>query len=333
VPGRKQHLRALAFAVLAVAAIGTATAYVTAASIRERPVSSADKVERLADGPQVIFLQTQGDAFRRVAWARADGAEPGAHVTDLQCQRVYFAAGRGLCVGTSFTGGALVFDRDFKPLHELAAGGLASRARVSPDGRYGSMTFFVRGDSYADAGFSTRTTIIDMASGERVGDLEAFSVSRDGAPFRSVDFNFWGVTFAADPNRFYATLGTRGETFLVRGDLAARQLTVLRSNVECPSLSPDGTRIAFKERIGSPRPGSVTWRLAILDLATNAQTVPAESRSVDDQVEWLDNDRIMYAVPDQGPPATIRPDLWSLDLRGGAPVRVRIEAMSPVAAR
>jgi hypothetical protein len=35
-----------------------------------------------------------------------------------------------------------------------------------------------------------------------------------------VDINFWGVTFARAPGRFYATLGTKGHTYLVEGDWA-----------------------------------------------------------------------------------------------------------------
>ena len=45
-----------------------------------------------------------------------------------------------------------------------ASTGMPSRARVSPDGRYGAVTLFVTGHAYADRGtFSTQTTLIDMA--------------------------------------------------------------------------------------------------------------------------------------------------------------------------
>ena len=46
--------------------------------------------------------------------------------------------------------------------------GLPSRARVSEDGRYGAMTVFVTGDSYLESStaFSTRTYVVDMASGK-----------------------------------------------------------------------------------------------------------------------------------------------------------------------
>jgi Tol biopolymer transport system component len=98
------------------------------------------------------------------------------------------------------------------------------------------------------------------------------------------------VTFAADPNRFYATLGTGGDHYLVEGNLRRRTMRVLRDGVECPSLSPDGSRIAFKSRIGDNR-----WRLHVLDLATLADHAVAESRSIDDQVEWLDDETLTYS--------------------------------------
>ena len=52
--------------------------------------------------------------------------------------------------------------------------------------------------------------ILDTRTGGGVGSLEDFTVIRDGAPYRSVDVNYWGVTFAADDNRFYATMSTAG---------------------------------------------------------------------------------------------------------------------------
>jgi hypothetical protein len=57
-----------------------------------------------------------------------------------------------------------------------------------------------------------------MASGEVLTDLEHFTTWKDGARFHAADFNFWGVTFSRDSNMFYASLGTKGTTYLVRGD-------------------------------------------------------------------------------------------------------------------
>jgi hypothetical protein len=216
---------------------------------------------------------------------------------DLACERVYYAGGRGICMGVAPSGvdyTARIFNSKFETLHTLTLLGLPSRARVSRDGRYGSMTVFVTGDSYLSSptAFSTRTTILEMASGEQIGQLEQFEVTKDGEPFDAVDFNFWGVTFAADPNRFYATLATGSHHYLVEGDIATRSIRVLHDGVECPSLSPNGKQIAFKSRIGD----ETRWRLHVLDVATLADHPVAETRSVDDQAEWLDNATLVYGV-------------------------------------
>lgn len=213
---------------------------------------------------------------------------------ELACERVYFAGGRGLCLAAAGGDGyeATIFDRTLQPLQRLPLAGLPSRARVSADGRYGATTVFVDGHAYEKpTGFSTLTTIVDMGSGVELGNLEDFAVSRDGGPFDAVDFNFWGVTFQrANPDRFYATLHTGKHYYLVEGSVFGRTMRVLRDGVECPSLSPDGTRIAFKHRIGADR-----WRLEVLDLDTLAAHQVGERRSIDDQAEWLDDRTLVYS--------------------------------------
>ena len=196
----------------------------------------------------------------------------------------------GLVTGVS----AKIFDRDFDVLHTLDLAGLPSRVHVSPDGRYGSTTTFVSGDSYAQAGFSTRTTIIDLRKGTTLFDLEKLAVTKKGESFKGVNFNYWGVTFIRGTNRFYATLGTGSDAYLIKGDIATRTARVIRSGVECPSLSPDGTRIAFKKRNPGP---VITWRISVLDLSTLEERPLAEARDVDDQVEWLDDTTVMYGLP------------------------------------
>jgi len=215
---------------------------------------------------------------------------------DLACERVYYAAGRGICMGVAPSGvdyTAKIFDANFQTLHTIDLTGLPSRARVSADGRYGAMTVFVAGDSYLgnSTAFSTRTTILDMADGRQIGQLEQYEVTKDGKPFDAVDFNFWGVTFAKDPNRFYATLATGDHHYLVEGDIAAESMRVLRDGVECPSLSPDNRQIAYKSRIGSEN----RWRIHVLDVKTLADHPVAENRSIDDQVEWLDDATLAYS--------------------------------------
>jgi hypothetical protein len=293
------------------------------------PSAPAEGLARIAAGPHILFLQSDGDTYRRVALTGLGGEED-VLLTPLQCQRVHQAAGRGLCL-KSPNGGALIFDRSFERLHEIDINGLPSRARVSPDGRLGAITVFVQGHSYADGAFSTRTAIVDMTSGDFIiHDLEELTVFRDGRRFEAIDFNFWGVTFAADGNTFYATLGTGGNTYLLQGDLARREARILRSNVECPSLSPDGTRLVFKKRITRGLL-SVEWRLHVLDLATMNEVPLAETRNVDDQVEWLDNNYVLYYLPDEGPPATIRPDVWVTSVSDTEPPRrLLMRALSPV---
>jgi hypothetical protein len=181
------------------------------------------------------------------------------------------------------------------------------------------MTAFVNGHAYLEnGGYSTETTIVDMRTGELVGNLESFEVSKDGKPFHAEDFNFWGITFAADPNRFYATLRTGGRYYLVEGDVAARTMRVIRNHVECPSLSPDGTRIAYKSRIGNQN----RWQLEVLDLDTLSAHPVAERRPIDDQVEWLNDETLVYSDS---------LDVYTVPADGsGSPRRIVRDASSPV---
>jgi WD40-like Beta Propeller Repeat len=122
--------------------------------------------------------------------------------------------------------------------------------------------------------------LIDMRSGRQLADLEKFAVTKNGERFSNRNFNFWGVTFAPDDNRFYATLDSGRQTYLVQGSLRARTMRVIHDHVECPSLSPDGTRIAFRRSTG----GHGTWRLYVLDLRTMREHPLAETTSIDDQL-------------------------------------------------
>src|SRR5581483_7111894 len=209
--------------------------------------------------------------------------------------------------------------------------GVPSRARVSADGKYGASTVFVTGDSYAAGSFSTRTTIWDMATGNEVANLEDFTAWQGGKQLQSPDHNFWGVTFdPADSSHFYATLGTKGHTYLVDADLRTRKANVLRDGVECPSLSPDGTRIAFKQRTSAGGADLPTWQLAVLDLKTLHDHPVAETRNVDDQAEWLDNATLAYAI-DTGVGA---PGIYATAADGsGAPRLLVADADSPSVSR
>lgn len=118
----------------------------------------------------------------------------------------------------------------------------------------------------------------------------------------------------------------------MEGDLARRTLTTVRDDVECPSLSPDGTRIAFKQRsVGTF--GQVEWDLAVLDLATGSIVTTAEARPIDDQPEWLDDQMILYGL-DRDEEMLATTDVWAVAADGtGAPRQVLAGAWSPSVAR
>ena len=225
----------------------------------------------------------------------------------------------------AFTGTRLqILDRQLRRQREIPLTGFPNRLRVSASGRMVAWTLFVDGHSYATTGFSTSAGILDTKTGTLVASLEDFASTVDGRPYRAVDTNFWGVTFAADDNRFYATMSTARQRYLVEGDFAARTVRTLARNVECPSLSPDGTRIAFNAAVdGDPRKG---WRLSVLDLATMAVTPTAETRSVDDQPLWTDAATIAYALQRSDGVN----DVWTVDATGaGQPHLLVPQANSP----
>lgn len=294
-----------------------------------------------SSGSHLLFRNAAiGPQQGRVGLVNLDALSDPPQMSELRCERVHFAVNRGICLtakrGMLTTYHAHVFDRDLNVLHSLALAGAPSRARIAPDGRLAAMTVFVSGHSYSSLGFSTRTSILDTATGQWVvEDLESFAVTRDGENVRATDFNFWGVSFANDGQRFYATLATAGTPYLVEGDLRTRSLRVVLADVECPSLSPDNRTIAFKRRARDSGARHSGWQVGVLDLASSTVRLLAEeARSVDDQVEWLDNREIAYALPDDGPQPIASTNVWALRADGkGAPRRLLSSANSPAALR
>ena len=296
--------RIMLFAAVAGPALALAIGYVIRARNQERhpaAAAGADEVTRARAAPHVFFrdleLEPEG-TFGRLALAplAADGDGARARtVSPLSCVRVHVGGDRGLCLEmhdeNARKATLRVFDGDLHELWSTPLDGLPSRARVSPDGKLGAVTVFVTGHDYSDGDMSTRTSIFDLrALRVLIKDMEELPVTRDGKRVEAVDENFWGVTFAPSGPTFHATLGAEGDTWLLEGDLEARTLRTLRKQVECPSRSPDGTKLAFKKR----RPGTEGWRLHVLELATLQERALDEPRSIDDQVEWLDDARILY---------------------------------------
>lgn len=305
----------------------------TTPSVPTPPAAS----NQLPDEAHLLFVDARpGPHYGRLSAAplsAANAADPKRRTaTELACARLYAAGERVLCLRP--TGKlapayqAVVLDRGLHEKNVIDIGGIPSRARLSADGTIASWTVFVSGDSYLSVGFSTRTSVLDLRDNTLVASLEKFSVTKNGKPYTSADVNYWGVTVARDNRTFYATLSTKGKTYLVRGDLTARTVTTITKNVECPSLSPDDTRLVFKKRVDADG-GRKPWQLWVLDLSTMKQTPLAEQRSVDDQATWLDDDTIAYSLPVEGIASY---DLWTVPADGtGTPSRLIEAGTSPVA--
>jgi hypothetical protein len=322
----------LAITLVAVLLLGGAAfGYVRHAADRSGDSSAGVTTVSLRPGPDLAVRSTSDSAgYGHLAVVPAATPTGPRSVGAAQCVRVYAAGNRGVCLRPSTTavGGyeVAVLNADGAPLRAVPVAGLPSRARISQSGRMVSWTVFVTGDSYNGGQFSTRTGILDLGASTLVNSLEGFTVRVDGRPYQSQDVNYWGVTFAADDNRFYATMATRGHRYLIQGDFAARTVTALRDNVECPSLSPDGTRLAFKKRVSADM--DHPWRLYVLDLATMAEHPVADTRSVDDQAAWLDDATLMYGIPRDARHS----DVWAVPADGTGTPRVLVpDAESPVA--
>ncbi|MFC3450140.1 TolB family protein [Amycolatopsis speibonae] len=314
--------------VLTLAA--AAVIYVGVAGARNQDTASAGTSGAVTlEGGRLLFRST-ADADRGHVSSVA-AADPGGAraVSTVSCARVYAAGGTGICLRpeTGLTTYQLaVLDSKLTVTQEIPLVGLPNRARVSADGKRLAWTVFVTGDSYNGGRFSTRAGTLDLTTDSVEGTLEDFAVTVDGKPYKAADFNFWGVTFTRQPNRFFATMSTGSHRYLVEGDSQARTVKTLRDNVECPSLSPDETRIAYKSAIdGDPAKG---WRVSVLDLASGTVTPLAETRAVDDQPAWLDDHTVAYALPrSQG-----HSDVWAVSADGSGTPRLLIpEAESPAA--
>ena len=265
-------------------------------------------------------------AAQSIVYVSADGLthQTGSDATGPACQRSYAAAGTLACLyglGPAFSAELVVYDARLNERLRLPIWGTPSRARVSPSGNLVAWTVFREGDSYlADGRFSTTAGIYNLRTGDHHGSLEDYTSYVDGEPVTAADVNYWGITFAADDLTFYATMSTGGKTWLMHGDMGARTLTAIRENVECPSLSPDGGRIAYKHRDGD------RWRLHVLDPATGADIALAEPEHVDDQPAWLSASEIGYAKPHDG-----RPAVFSVPADGSGEPRLLFAGASPAA--
>jgi hypothetical protein len=342
---QKTWVRLLIFAGVSLAAIAGVIAFALhrraqTLAVDAKPTATVvDDRQQLAEvrrQPHLLFRNTAlGSGYGRIAVVPLAAAGGARFITPLSADRVYAAGGSGFYLRANrrafTTYEAVSFDQQFEPRHTFKLAGAPSRTRVSPSGGLAASTVFTAGDSYNTGGFSTRTTIYDLTSGKPVADMEDFAVQKDGQPFKKQDFNFWGVTFAEDNDRFYATLASGNMPYLIEGSISKRSGRVLREAVECPSLSPDGTRVAFKSRLTEN--GRRIWRLHVYDLKTKHETVVSESHNVDDQAEWLDADHVLYALP-RAAGGSGRSDIWVARADGtGVPELFVSDGTSPCVVR
>jgi dipeptidyl aminopeptidase/acylaminoacyl peptidase len=308
--------------------LGGGTLYVVQArgggpAVNSRAVVSGQVV--VAPGNLYFRNLASGPDEGKLAVVPAGDPSGARQVGELHCDR--FATARSTSICLRLKPGSLppltemlVLGPDLQVKHQETLPGTPSRARVSPDGEIVNWTVFVTGDSYSATGFSTRTGLYDLKAGQLVKTIEELAVFVDGKRYFASDVNYWGVTFAADGNHFYVTMGSKGKTYLIKADYRAYRGEAIAENVECPSLSPDGRRIAYKQK----NPDG-SWRLAVLDLATRAITHPAESRPIDDQPLWRGNSTLLYALHHDN-----TSDIWSVPAAStGAPTLLIPDAATP----
>ena len=302
------------------------------------PVSAPEVSAPVVATPdhRIFFRSTNPEQhYGQLAFVEYPGRMTPQFQDQWNCEAVYFAGGKGSCLtadrGVFTTYTADIFDASFRRLFSLPLNGIPSRTRVSPNGRLAAVTVFVTGHGYDSVDFTTQTSLIDTSSGKIIADMEKFAVTKDGQPFIAEDFNYWGVTFAPDSDRFYCTLSSKRKHYLIEGSIKARTARVIHENVECPSLSPDATRVAYKKRMPGDR---VIWQLHILDLKSMNETSLAERRSVDDQLEWLDSGQVLYSLPHNEAVPGASTDVWAAPANGkGEPRLFLPNAYSPAVAR
>ncbi len=334
---RRPTPRVIALLAVIVVAIGAGTAYGITELRRSQaqdasasPVAQAD-LASVSAVPHLVFRSTApSDQYGLVALVPLSDPSGPRAFTEVECDRVSATETAASClhtirgIATRFE--AELLDADWTVTRTWPLPGVPSRTRMSADGAFLATTAFVTGHSYATAGFTTQTMIHDLSTGEAY-DIEKFTLVVDGSPVAPVDRNLWGVTFV-DDDTFYATAQSQslGHTWLVKGSISAQTVTTIQDGGACPSLSPDGTRIAFKVETSSE---PVHWAIGILDLRDGSERVlDGETHSLDDQIAWLDDDTIMYGLPREAEPGVT--DVWSLDLTPGASPSVLVpQAWSP----
>lgn len=314
----------------------TTWAATTTTSSADDPAVTAAVAGLTRDGTIAFVHRAPGDDYARVAVLAADNSRT---LLDIDCLRVHIGGGVLTCLRPS--GGLLgnstfraytIEDGALVPVFSRDTGA-ASRTRASSDGRFVAYTAFVDGHSYLDAGgFATETIVVDRAADDDAWNLEDYD-RPDDDHHDSLSGQFWGVSHLGTTDDFLVTYAAAGRMEIMRGDAVAHTVRPLIDDGTCPAVAPDGRTVVFK-RTTELADGSTGFRLVALDLEHGTQWELDETRSVDDQVEWLDDDTVLYAL-ERDDSGSTQPsyDVWSLDINGGEPELILPFADSPAVSR
>lgn len=315
---------AIALLVLTVAVVSGLTTSVAAPD-----TWSAVRIVRTAavPAPPFVMFRTLAPARAHGRLAMTTGISAGLRaMVPLECLRVAFAGGRGLCMhdeasATSVVRAVTIFDSRFVRHQRLALAGIPIRARVSPDGRLGAITTYGEEESPEGERLATESFFVDLSSGAVLADLREFTLVGPGGAAVTGPIDIASPAFMRDSNGFFAAVSAPAGRFVVRGSVSARRLEVIAEGLWSEGLSPDETRLVAKRNDGEHG----RWHLVVLDLAT-LTTTPLDqgARAVDDQVDWLDDRRVIFhdvsaegtgiwAVPadGSGPPELLLPHAFS----------------------
>ncbi|KAG1647470.1 hypothetical protein GQR58_030576 [Nymphon striatum] len=229
--------------------------------------------------PDNLFVVSRvpGDDYERLTLIQDDGTRL---LLPFTCSRAHVGGGVLMCMSPRDsvvpTWEAVAYDLTDPELGELMRrpAALPSRARVDPSGQFVAYTEFVSGHDYTSAGeFSTRTVVYGL-------DDDDLFISDSGERWRR------------------SLPGQRSQLLGCLYSEATNEAEPLNLEGSCPSVSPDGRFIVYKradfDRAVLGEESNI--RLVLHDTDTGQERLLGETRFVDDQVEWLDEDTIVYAI-------------------------------------
>ena len=135
-------------------------------------------ISSVPDGPLILFRHAApGDFYGRLGIVRlplpAAGEAP-RMIAPISCDWVHYASGRGVCMVARESGLPVRLTHTSSTSHSARSIGSARQDRLSvtrcPGRPPRSAHGFEQGHSYADQMFSTRTIVIDTATGKTVAD-------------------------------------------------------------------------------------------------------------------------------------------------------------------